>query len=176
MKVEKSDLDGVLVVEPPTIFEDFRGEYVETYNQALYREHGIDADFVQDDLAVSRKHVLRGIHGDPETAKLVSCLFGNLYLVAVNNLSHSPEYRQWASFSISDKNRRQVYVPPGFGIGYLVMSDIGLFHYKQDTYYGGPTQFTLAWNDPEIGIWWPVTNPIISMRDAILDPDPTTSH
>ena len=69
MIVEKADLDGVLVITPPTMFEDFRGEYVETYNRALYKEHGIGVDFVQDDLALSRKHVLRGIHGDPETAK-----------------------------------------------------------------------------------------------------------
>ena len=165
MKVHNTKLEGVLLIDPPTNFEDYRGEYVETYNQELYRTNGIDQHFVQDDIAVSRRHVLRGIHGDPDTVKLVSCLFGSLYLVIVNNDPDSVQYQQWVSFTLSDKNRQQVLVPAMFGTSYLVMSETAVFHYKQTTYYDRPNQFTLAWNDPALGIWWPVKEPITSLRD-----------
>jgi dTDP-4-dehydrorhamnose 3,5-epimerase len=165
MKVSKAKLDGVLVIEPPTQFEDYRGEYVEIYNDALYRAAGVSFDFVQDDISVSSQHVLRGIHGDARTAKLVSCLHGKFYLVVVNWDERSPQYRQWEAFTLSDKNRLPVLVPPKFGNGHLVLSAIAIFHYKQSTQYDRASQFTLAWNDPALGIWWPHKNPIVSQRD-----------
>ena len=169
MKVEKTKLDGVLQITPPTLFEDWRGEYVETYNEQLYREQGIDVQFVQDDISVSDRHVLRGLHGDANTWKLISCLYGKFYLVVVNNDPESPQYRQWASFVLSDANRKQVLIPPKFGNGHLVLSDKAIFHYKQNTYYDRAGQFTLLWNDPEIDLWWPVPNPLVSRRDAGLE-------
>ena len=169
MKVEKTKLDGVLQITPPTVFEDWRGEYVETYNEQLYREQGIDVQFVQDDISVSDRHVLRGLHGDASTWKLISCLYGKFYLVVVNNDPESPQYRQWASFVLSDANRKQVLIPPKFGNGHLVLSDKAIFHYKQNTYYDRAGQFTLLWNDPEIDLWWPVPNPLVSRRDAGLE-------
>lgn len=158
-------LEGVRVVTPPTIFEDFRGTYVETFNEELYRQAGIDMKFVQDDISVSSQYVLRGIHGDQETWKLVSCLWGKFYLVVVNWNPVSSQYRQWESFMLSDQNRRQVLIPPKFGNGHLVLSDQAIFHYKQTTYYNREGQFTLPWNDPDLGIWWPVKQPIVSQRD-----------
>ena len=113
MKVEKTALEGVLLIEPPTIFEDYRGDYVELYNEQLYREAGIADKFVQDDISTSRKHVLRGLHGDQRTTKLVSCLHGAFYLVVVNNKPGTAQYRKWTSFTLSDRNRRQVLIPPG---------------------------------------------------------------
>lgn len=169
MKVEKTKLDGVLQITPPTLFEDWRGEYVETYNEQLYREQGIDVQFVQDDISVSDRHVLRGLHGDATTWKLISCLYGKFYLVVVNNDPESPQYRQWASFVLSDANRKQVLIPPKFGNGHLVLSDKAIFHYKQNTYYDRAGQFTLLWNDPELNLWWPVPNPLVSRRDAGLE-------
>lgn len=169
MNVEKTALDGVLLITPPTLFEDWRGEYVETYNEQLYREHGIDVPFVQDDISVSDKHVLRGLHGDATTWKLISCLHGKFYLVVVNNDPDSSQYRKWTSFVLSDTNRKQVLIPPKFGNGHLVLSDKAIFHYKQNTYYDRAGQFTLLWNDPELGLWWPVPNPLVSRRDAGLD-------
>ncbi len=160
-----SRLDGVRVVIPPTIFEDFRGTYVETYNEVLYRQMGIEEHFVQDDISVSEKHVLRGIHGDQETWKLVSCLWGKFYLVVVNWDPSSSQYQQWESFTLSDQNRQQVLIPPKFGNGHLVLSDQAIFHYKQTTYYNREGQFTLSWNDPALGIWWPLKHPIVSKRD-----------
>ena len=102
MEVKSTTLDGVLLVKPPTVFEDFRGTYIETYNERLYREAGIDVEFVQDDISTSAKHVLRGIHGDQETWKLVSCLYGNFYLVVVDCDESSKDFAKWEAFSLSD--------------------------------------------------------------------------
>ncbi len=165
LAIRKTDLDGVLIIDPPTNFEDFRGEYVEIYNRQLFHNAGIKYDFVQDDISVSSRHVLRGLHGDASTAKLVSCLYGKFYLVVVNNDAESPQYRKWTSFTLSDKNRKQVLIPPKFGNGHLVMSEMAMFHYKQTTEYNRDGQFTLLWDDPELGLWWPIDNPIVSKRD-----------
>jgi len=165
MEVTKTKLDGVLLIKPPTIFEDFRGTYVETYNEKLYYAAGIKVKFVQDDISVSSQNVLRGIHGDSETWKLISCLYGKFYLVVVNWDNSSPQFGQWESFVLSDQNRLQVLVPANFGNGHLVLSELAIFHYKQSTYYNRATQFTLLWNDPKLNIWWPIQNPIVSKRD-----------
>jgi dTDP-4-dehydrorhamnose 3,5-epimerase len=168
MDIKPTRLDGVRVITPPTVFEDFRGSYIELYNEELYTKAGIDVPFVQEDISVSSRHVLRGIHGDADTWKLVSCLHGKFYLVVVNWDERSPQYRQWESFVLSDQNRLQVLIPPRFGNGHLVLSDTAIFHYKQSTYYNRAGQFTLLWNDPDLGIWWPVNDPILSRRDAGL--------
>jgi len=165
MEVSKTKLDGVLLIKPPTIFEDFRGTYVETYNEKLYVEAGINVKFVQDDISVSSRNVLRGIHGDGETWKLISCLYGEFYLVVVNWDDASPQFGKWESFVLSDQNRLQVLVPPKFGNGHLVLNELAIFHYKQSTYYSRAGQFTLLWNDPKLNIQWPINNPIVSRRD-----------
>ncbi len=165
MEVKKTKLDGVLLVTPPTIFEDFRGCYVETYNEQLYNEAGIKVKFVQDDISVSSRHVLRGLHGDSETWKLISCLSGKFVLAVVNYDKNSPQFLQWETFTLSDQNRLQVLIPPQFANGHLVLSETAIFHYKQSSYYNRASQFTLAWNDPKLGIWWPVKHPIVSQRD-----------
>lgn len=169
LKVSKTTLDGVLVIEPPTRFEDFRGEYVETYNEQLYREAGITQHFIQDDISVSGKNVLRGLHGDAVTWKLVSCLYGRLYLVVVNWDPEAPGYQKWEAFTLSDRNRRQVLIPPKHGNGHLVLSEQAIFHYKQTTTYHRDSQFTILWNHALLGIHWPVTDPITSRRDAGLE-------
>ncbi len=166
-KVQKTNLEGVFQITPPTIFDDFRGRYVEIYNKKLYQDAGINYDYVQDDYAISQKNVLRGIHGDEKTAKLVKCIYGKIYMVVVNNDKDSKEFRKWQAFTISHENCIQVSVPPKFGIGFLVLSDEALFHYKQNTYYGEAKQFTIKWDDPEYKIWWPRTDMIISQRDMM---------
>ena len=158
----------MLLFKPPTVFEDFRGTYVEIYNEQLYGAAGIAVKFVQDDISVSSRHVLRGIHGDAETWKLVSCLQGKFYLAVVNNDPASPQYRHWEGFALSEQNRLQVLIPPKFGNGHVVLSEQAIFHYKQTTYYNRAGQFTLLWNDPTLGIWWPIKNPIVSQRDEGL--------
>jgi len=171
LKVTKTQLDGVLLIEPPTIFEDFRGSYVETYNEKLYTEAGINVRFIQDDISISSKNVLRGIHGDDVTWKLVSCLYGKFYLVVVNWDKASPQFKQWESFELSDENRLQVLIPPRFGNGHVVLSDTAIFHYKQNTCYDRARQFTIPWNDPELKIQWPISKPILSRRDSGSEDD-----
>ncbi|MBI4333156.1 MAG: dTDP-4-dehydrorhamnose 3,5-epimerase family protein [Chloroflexi bacterium] len=168
MEVTKSGLRGVLLIKP-SVFEDFRGQYVETYNEKEYCEAGIDVKFIQDDISVSTKHVLRGIHGDGDTWKLISCFHGCFYLVVINWDKASPQFGKWESFTLSDRNRLQVLVPPKFGNGHLVLSETAIFHYKQTTYYDRAGQFTLLWNDPALKIWWPVNHPIVSRRDGGTD-------
>jgi dTDP-4-dehydrorhamnose 3,5-epimerase len=166
LNVQKTPLEGVLLIEPLTQFEDFRGQYVELYNAPEYKAAGVSYDFIQDDISMSRRHVLRGIHGDRKTAKLVSCLHGAFYLVVVNNITGSPQYRQWTSFNLSERNRQQVLIPPGFGNGHLVLTETAIFHYKQTTTYDRSSQFTLFWNDPALKLWWPIADPIVSQRDS----------
>ena len=169
MEVSRTKLDGVLLITPPTTFQDFRGTYVETYNEKLYNEAGIKVKFVQDDISISSKNVLRGIHGDSETWKLVSCLYGEFYLVVVNWDDASSQFGKWESFVLSDQNRLQVLVPPKFGNGHLVLSELAIFHYKQSTYYNRAGQFTLLWNDPKLNIRWLINNPIVSRRDEGIE-------
>ncbi len=166
VKVFESTLTGVKIIYPPTVFEDFRGVYVEIYNQELYKSVGIDYDFIQDDISVSRKNVLRGIHGDSLTYKLISCLLGSFYLVVVNNDPKSKQYKQWEGFTLSENNRAQILVPPNYGNGHLVLTDKAIFHYKQTTNYDRSLQFTILWNDPSYKFWWPTNNPILSKRDS----------
>jgi len=165
MKVEKTNLDGVLKIIPPTIFKDFRGEYVEIYNKNFFKESNINVEFIQDDISVSIKNVLRGIHGDGKTWKLISCLYGSFYLVVVNNDASSKQYKKSISFTLSDKNRLQILVPPKFGNGHLVLSDLAIFHYKQNTNYDRSSQFTIKWDDEDYNFGWPIKDPILSERD-----------
>ena len=166
MEVKPTELDGVLEITPPTNFEDFRGSYVELYNERIYRESGITQHFIQDDISTSRKNVLRGIHGDQATTKLVTCLYGSFYLVVVDNDPSSAQFRKWQAFTLSAQNRVQILIPPKFGNGHLVLTESAIFHYKQTTEYDRSGQFTILWNDPEFNFWWPTQNPILSRRDS----------
>jgi dTDP-4-dehydrorhamnose 3,5-epimerase len=158
-------LDGVLFIKLDA-FEDHRGYYLETYNERLYHEQGITVKFVQDDISVSWRNVLRGIHGDADTWKLVSCLYGEFYLVVVNCDRASRDFGKWQSFVLSDANRCQVLIPPKHGNGHVVLTERAIFHYKQSTYYNPKGQFTYKWNDPQLKLTWPVENPILSERDT----------
>ncbi|MBP7215987.1 MAG: dTDP-4-dehydrorhamnose 3,5-epimerase family protein [Candidatus Omnitrophica bacterium] len=164
IEVVKTKLAGVLLIKP-SVFLDFRGEYVETFNKQLYAQQGVDISFVEDDVSMSKKHVLRGIHGDAVTWKLISCLWGEFILAVVNCDPHSSEFGAWETFTLSQKNRHQVLVPPKYGNGHLVLSDWAIFHYKQSEYYDPKRQFTYVWNDPRFNIAWPIDKPILSKRD-----------
>ena len=163
--VSETKLEGVLHISPD-VFKDHRGQYVEVYNKELYKKKGISVDFVQDDIALSKKDVLRGMHGDQKTHKLVSCPYGTLFFVVANCNEQSPHFGTWQSFILSGENRHQIFIPSGYGIGYLVQSNEALFSYKQSTYYIPGVQFTYVWNDARFSIEWPITNPILSKRDT----------
>lgn len=166
LEVRPTRLAGVVAITPPTIFRDERGVYVESYNEQLYREAGILHRFLQDDFIHSKKHVLRGFHGDNETWKLISCLQGEFLLAVVNWDPASPQYREWEMFPLREDRPQQILVPPKFGNAHLVLSDRAIFHYKQTTVYNRAGQFTVRWNDPKLKLSWPVKNPILSKRDS----------
>ncbi len=169
MKIAKTTLDGVFLLTPD-VFEDHRGKYVEIYNKldiSCKSLDGIpDLDFIQDDVSFSKKDVLRGIHGDQTTWKLVTCLYGSFYLVVVNCDTESKDFGKWTGLTLSDRTYQQVLIPPKFGNGHLVLSDETIFHYKQTTYYNRDGQFTYRWDDPRFQIWWPIKDPILSRRDT----------
>jgi dTDP-4-dehydrorhamnose 3,5-epimerase len=171
MKFEYSKKLPDVAIITPDVFHDYRGEYVETWNIENYKAFdppgaGNEIVFKQDDISTSVKHTLRGLHGDFITWKLVSCVYGSLLQAVVDMRVGSKTYLEWDLISINDKNRKQVLVPPGFANGHLVMSDFGIFSYKQSTLYGGAKeQFTVKWDEKKINIPWPIDNPILSSRD-----------
>jgi dTDP-4-dehydrorhamnose 3,5-epimerase len=156
-----------VVIIQPSVFVDYRGEYIETWNVEHYKVFNKgDIIFKQDDISTSIKHTLRGLHGDFKTWKLVQCVYGSLLQVVVDMRPNSETYLKYELFPITDKNRTQILIPPGFANGHLVMSDFGIFSYKQSTLFRGTEdQFTIKWNDPKINIPWPIENPILSLRD-----------
>ena len=164
LTVEDTKLPNVKLIKP-SVFEDFRGEYVMMYSEKEYKAAGVDIEFVEDDMSVSSKNVLRGLHGDSNTWKMVSCLHGKFYLAVVNCDQESPYFGKWQSFTLSDRNRYQVLIPPKHGNGHVVLSEKAIFHYKQSKYYNPDAQFTYLWNDPKFDIWWPIKTPMLSQRD-----------
>lgn len=171
MQVVQSKKIQNLSIIKPEVFYDFRGEYVETFNEEKYRftdDQGNLIRFVEDDISMSKQHVLRGLHGDEKTWKLIQCLMGEFYYVVVDMRKKSATYLQWEAFTLSEKNRWQVLVPAGCANGHLVMSNRCIFSYKQSQYYSGmKNQFTVRWNDPSLNIFWPITQPILSERDSL---------
>jgi dTDP-4-dehydrorhamnose 3,5-epimerase len=144
---------------------DFRGELWTLWKQDEFYPQ---LDFNHDKVSTSRKHVLRGIHGDTKSWKLIECLYGELYFVVVDNRPESKNYKNWTSMMLSDKTRQSVLVPPGIGNGFCVMSEHSIFHYKwayEGKYPDVCDQFTLKWNDPELDLEWPIDNPILQKRD-----------
>ncbi len=163
--INETNLPGVMLIKPE-VFEDHRGQYVEIYNAKNYASPVIGLPpFVQDDISVSSRNVLRGIHGDDKTWKLISCLYGRIYLVVLCCDDVSPHKGMWQSFVLSDTNRHQVLVPPKHGNGHYVLSEKAVFHYKQTEYYDPTSQFTIPWNHVDYDIWWPCKDPILSQRD-----------
>jgi len=167
MRVEATDLPGVLIVQPDR-FGDSRGFLMETYHRARYAEHGIGADFVQTNASLSSRGVLRGLHFQSPRAqgKLVSVLQGEIFDVAVDIRLGSPTFGKWLGVLLSEGNRKQIYIPPGFAHGFCVIADRSLVAYGCTDYYVREAEWALSWSDPAIGIAWPFAEPILSDRDA----------
>jgi len=166
----KTSIEGVYVIEP-TVFEDDRGYFMETYHMKEFEEMGLDVDFVQDNQSKSTKGVLRGLHfqyTQPQ-GKLVRVIKGEVFDVAVDLRKGSPTYGKYESVILSEKNKKQFYVPPGFAHGFLVLSDIAEFTYKCSDFYNGPDEGGIIWNDEDIGIDWPldVNELILSEKDKL---------
>lgn len=177
VEVLETKLKNVLLFKP-FVFEDFRGIYSETFNEKEYtriikEKTGQEVKFVQDSMSRSTKDILRGIHGDPETWKLISCPRGKIYVAIANCDKTTPDFGKWQDFTLSESNMWQVLVPPMYGTSHLVLSDVANFHYKQSTYYDPKSlkQFTYRYDDPQFGIWWPTKEPILSRRDQEANTD-----
>ena len=155
----KTDIDGVIIVEP-TVFGDDRGYFMETYNYNDFCAGGIDVTFVQDNQSKSRKGVLRGLHFQKNysQSKLVRVISGAVFDVAVDMRKGSPTYGKWVGVELSAENKRQFFIPKNFAHGFLVLSDEAEFVYKCDEFYHPEDEGGLAWNDPEVGVEWPITD------------------
>ena len=168
LKVTPTKLEGLFVIEPK-YFGDSRGYFAETYSKERFESAvGQSVDFIQDNHSHSVKNTLRGLHyqSSPGQAKLVRCSSGVVWDVAVDIRPDSKTFGQWQGVELSGENRKQLFVPRGFAHGFCVLSDRADFQYKVSSYYNADTECTIAWNDPTIGVEWPVTTPLLSARDT----------
>ncbi|MBR0472051.1 MAG: dTDP-4-dehydrorhamnose 3,5-epimerase [Methanosphaera sp.] len=156
-KFIKTSIDGVVIVEPQ-VFGDNRGYFMETYHEKIFKENGITADFVQDNQSKSKKGVLRGLHFQYKypQGKLVRVISGEVFDVAVDMRHDSPTYGKWEGVILSEENKKQFYIPPGFAHGFVVLSDTAEFTYKCTDFYHPEDEGGIKWDDPEIGIEWPI--------------------
>ena len=171
MKVVKTKLHDCVIIEPE-VFGDERGFFLETFQADRYAElAGIKLPFVQDNHSRSSNAVLRGLHYQKTKpqGKLVRVVRGEVYDVAVDIRQDSPTFGQWESVILSEENKRQLWVPPGFAHGFLVLSDTADFEYKCTDYYEPSDEGSVLWNDPDLDIPWPIATPILSNKDASAD-------
>jgi dTDP-4-dehydrorhamnose 3,5-epimerase len=166
MKVSKCHLDGILVIDP-NCFADDRGYFLESFEQERYRELGITENFVQDNHARSKKNVLRGLHftRNRPQAQILTVVRGRIFDVVVDIRKDSPSFGKWFGTELSDEGPRQVYMAHGFAHGFCVLSDYADLHYKVSQRYDPNDDGGLRWNDPDVGIEWRVSTPVISERD-----------
>lgn len=170
----KTSIDGVIIVEP-TAYGDSRGYFMETYQKEDFVKGGITVDFVQDNQSMSTKGVLRGLHFQKQfsQSKLVRCIRGEVFDVAVDLREGSPTFGKWEGVILSAENKRQFFIPKNFAHGFLVLSDEAEFVYKVDDFYHPNDEGGLMWNDPDIGIKWPITEDMtinLSDKDKIHPP------
>ena len=166
----KTSIEGVTIIEP-TVFGDQRGYFMETYSKRDFAEGGIDVDFVQDNESRSRKGVLRGLHFQKKNpqGKLVRVIEGEVFDVAVDLRKNSPTFGKWEGVVLSAENKKQFYIPEGFAHGFVVLSETAAFVYKCTRFYDPKDEGGLMWNDPAVGIKWPVGDgfePLLSEKDT----------
>lgn len=169
MKVIPTHLDGVVIIEPE-VFGDERGFFLETFQQQRYVDAGIEHPFVQDNHSRSGRGVLRGLHAqrDKPQGKLVRVARGAVFDVAVDINPHSTTFAQWVGVELSDSNHRQLWVPPGYAHGFVVLSEVADFEYKCTDFYDASDEIGVRWDDPDIGIDWPIKTPRLSEKDSQL--------
>lgn len=168
----KTEIDGVFIVEP-TVFGDNRGYFLETYHYDEFKKAGIDVTFVQDNQSKSKRGVLRGLHFQTKRpqGKLVRVIKGEVFDVGVDLRKNSSTFGKWVGAILSDKNKRQLYIPAGFAHGFLVLSDEAEFVYKCTDFYDPQNEGGIIYNDPDINISWPISNDmelLLSQKDRVL--------
>jgi len=169
MKFTPGKLPGVVIVEPD-VHRDQRGFFLETYHLEKYQAGGVPVEFVQDNHSRSTRGTLRGLHLQirrPQ-GKLIRVLQGEIYDVAVDLRRGSPTFKVWEAYTLSAHNFRQLYVPPGYAHGFLVLSDVAEVEYKCSDFYDPGGELGVRWNDAELGISWPLDKPLLSGKDAAL--------
>lgn len=167
MDICELPITGLRRIEPKR-FDDARGYFLEAYQHSKLRDAGFSESFVQDNVSFSVRNVLRGLHFQYPAwqGKLIMCLRGEIFDVAVDIRLDSPSFGKWHAEVLSEHNHRQLYIPQGFAHGFCVLSHEALVYYKCTDYYDAQHEFTLIWNDPAVGIEWPVRDPILSSKDA----------
>ncbi len=169
MRLLPTDLPGVVIIETEYV-RDERGFFIESYHRQRFADHGLDYDFVQDNHSQSQSKVLRGIHYqgmDAPMSKLVRCTSGRILDVVVDLRVGSPHFSKWIGIELSAENMKQLIVPAGFGHAFLVLSDRADVQYKCTAYYTPAAEGTIAYDDPDIGVAWPISDPVISGRDRL---------
>jgi dTDP-4-dehydrorhamnose 3,5-epimerase len=170
VKITETDLPGVLIIEPKS-FGDERGFFLETFQVERYRDlAGISLQFVQDNHSRSRRGVLRGLHLQKRRAqgKLVRAARGEVFDVAADIDPKSSTFGRWVGVTLSDTNHRQLWIPPGYAHGFVVVSETADFEYKCTDYYDPQSEGGVIWNDPDLSIAWPIENPALSEKDKRL--------
>lgn len=167
MKITPAQISEVLIVEPK-VFQDSRGFFFESYNRQLYHQQGITVNFIQDNHSKSVKNTLRGLHYqiNPGQDKLVRVVVGEIFDVAVDIRFGSPTFGKWVGIYLSAENKKQVYIPKGFAHGFCVRSEYAEFEYKCSELYSPHNERGILWNDPDLGIDWPLNDPILSEKDS----------
>ena len=167
MKIKKTKLEGCFLIKPD-VYLDTRGFFLESYNVKRYKDFDLSQNYKQDNFSKSNKNVLRGIHFQKKKpqAKLFFASYGKVRDVVVDWRKSSKTYLKHETFILSDKNKLQVYIPPGFGHGFLTLSEFALCHYKCTNYYNPKDDATIIWNDKSINVAWGIKKPILSKKDA----------
>jgi dTDP-4-dehydrorhamnose 3,5-epimerase len=166
LTVTKTPLDGVVLIDTHYVHDE-RGFFIESWHQRDYAAAGLPMTFVQDNHSRSQRGVLRGLHYQNLSAplgKLIRCTAGTIFDVAVDLRAGSPTFGHWTAAELSSDNKRQIYIPPGFAHGFQALSDAEV-QYKQTGFYTLEAEGTIAWDDPDVGVAWPLPNPTLSARD-----------
>jgi dTDP-4-dehydrorhamnose 3,5-epimerase len=172
MEVIETHIKDLLIIKPK-VFEDARGYFFESYNEGVFKQHGIDANFIQDNQSLSNSGVLRGLHFQaPPFAqgKLVRVINGAVLDIAVDIRKNSPTYGQHISIELTEENKTMFYIPPGFAHGFLTLRDNTIFSYKCTNLYNKASEGTVLWNDSDLQIDWNIQNPILSEKDLMGTP------
>jgi len=169
IRISATELPGILLIEP-RVFEDQRGFFLETHHQRKYSQAGLDVNFVQDNHSHSRLNTLRGLHyqlAHPQ-GKLIYATSGEIFDVAVDLRRSSSTFRKWYGVRLSSETHLQIYIPPGFAHGFCVLSDSADVVYKCTEFYDAEDELGVLWSDPDIGIRWPISQPLLSAKDSVL--------
>ena len=169
MEIIETNLKGLLVIKPK-VFEDERGYFFESYNYQLFKQAGLDFNFVQDNQSLSQTGVLRGLHfqNNPNAqGKLVRVISGSVFDVAVDIRKKSPTYGQWFGLELTEQNKWMMYIPEGFAHGFATLQDFTVFSYKCTNFYNKVSEDCIFWNDSDLAINWPIENPILSDKDLL---------